>query len=207
MQIEETIKHVFDPYINIPSEEWNLFTKFGDVIVTKKNETLKVASSTEKHLYFILQGSGGVLLWNNNKFVCTDLCYEGELFGDFMSFFLQKPSLLEVVTFESTELFRISKENFNKLIQNAEYGGKFCRFTLEALFVQKQRQQIEMITKTATDRYFELLTKKPDIINRTPQKYIASYLGISTQSLSRIRKKMVVNYSCPDKNYNSIVAA
>lgn len=207
MQIEETIKHVFDPYINIPSEEWNLFTKFGDVIVTKKNETLKVASSTEKYLYFILQGSGGVLLWNNNKFVCTDLCYEGELFGDFMSFFLQKPSLLEVVTFESTELFRISKENFNKLIHNADYGGKFCRFTLESLFVQKQRQQIEMITKTATDRYFELLTKKPDIINRTPQKYIASYLGISTQSLSRIRKQLVVNYSCPDKNYNSIVAA
>ncbi|MCU0384561.1 MAG: Crp/Fnr family transcriptional regulator [Flavihumibacter sp.] len=205
MQIEDIIKRVFEPYINIPFEEWNLFFKLGDVIVTKKNEIIKIAGSTEKYLYFILQGSGGVLLWNNNKFVCTDLCYEGELLGDFMSFFLQKPSLLEVVTLESTELFRISKENFNKLVCDVDYGDKFSRFTLEALFVQKQMQQIEMITKTATDRYFDLLTKKPDMIYRTPQKYIASYLGISTQSLSRIRKQLVVNNSYMEKNYISLL--
>lgn len=194
MQIEEIVKRAFDPYVNVPIEEWKLFTNLGDIVFTKKDETVKITNTTEKYLYLILKGSGGVLLWDNNKFVCTDLCYEGELFGDFMSFFLQKPTLLEVLTFESTELFRISKSNFNSLILHSSYGDKICRFTLESLFVQKQIQQIEMITKTATERYIELLAKKPDIISRTPQKYIASYLGIQTQSLSRIRKQILTNH-------------
>lgn len=188
MQIEEIVKRAFDSYVSVPMEELLSFASLGDIIVTKKDEIIKNTNTTEKYLYLILKGSGGVMLWNNNKLVCTDLCYEGDFFGDFMSFFLQKPTLLEVLTFESTELFRISKSNFNKLFINSDYRDKFCWYMLEALFVQKQIQQIEMITKTATERYIELLTKKPDIISRTPQKYIASFLGIQTQSLSRIRK-------------------
>lgn len=193
MSIEEIVKRAFDPYVNIPVEEWTSFTSLGDIIKTKKDETVKLMNTTEKYLYLILKGSGGVMLWNNNKFVCTDLCYEGDFFGDFMSFFLQKPTLLEVLTFEPTELFRISKPNFNRLVNSSDHGDKIWRLSLEALFVQKQTQQIEMITKTATERYIELLTKKPDVINRTPQKYIASYLGIQTQSLSRIRKIITTN--------------
>lgn len=194
MHIEEIVKRAFDPYVNIPMEEWKSFISLGDTVMTKKDETVKFMNTTEKYLYLILKGSGGVMLWNNNKFVCTDLCYEGEFFGDFMSFFLQKPTFLEVLTFESTELFRISKSNFDKLLHYNEHGSKILQLTLEALVVQKQIQQIEMTTKTATERYIELLTKKPDIISRTPQKYIASYLGIQTQSLSRIRKNVTNNH-------------
>ncbi|MEO1450402.1 MAG: helix-turn-helix domain-containing protein, partial [Bacteroidota bacterium] len=54
----------------------------------------------------------------------------------------------------------------------------------------KQKQQIELLSKTAEERYRELLTKQPELVLRVPQKHIASYLGITTQSLSRIRKKM-----------------
>ena len=107
-----------------------------------------------------------------------------------MSFLIQQPTALEVITFEPTELFRISKPDFDKLTVNTDYGNKICRFASEALFVHKQIQQIDLITKTATERYQELQTKQPNIIQRTPQKYIASYLGITPQSLSRIRKEM-----------------
>lgn len=190
MKIAERIKQAFDPYFDAPIEAWKSFTDLGEVVTTTKGQIIKDTGKTEKYLSFILKGSGGVLLWNNNNFVCIDLCYDQEFFGDYMSFLIQQPTALEVITFEPTELFRISKPDFDKLTVNTDYGNKICRFASEALFVHKQIQQIDLITKTATERYQELQTKQPNIIQRTPQKYIASYLGITPQSLSRIRKEM-----------------
>lgn len=194
MRTEEKIKQAFDPYFNVPVEAWKSFADLGEVIATAKDQAIKHSDTTEKYLSFILKGSGGILLWNNNNFVCIDLCYDGEFFGDYMSFLDQRPTPLEVITFEPSELFRISKSNFDKLSNNTEFGDKICRFASEALFVHKQKQQIDILTKTATERYMELQAKQPGIIQRTSQKYIASYLGVTPQSLSRIRKEQAAKY-------------
>ncbi|MCE4562859.1 Crp/Fnr family transcriptional regulator [Maribellus sp. CM-23] len=194
MRTEEKIKQAFDPYFNVPLEAWKFFTDLGEIISTTKDQVIKDTDTTEKYLSFILKGSGGILLWNNNNFVCIDLCYEAEFFGDYMSFLNQQPTPLEVVTFEPSELFRISNANFHKLSDNTEFGDKICRFASEALFVHKQKQQIDILTKTATERYIELQTRQPKILQRTPQKHIASYLGITPQSLSRIRKEQTTIY-------------
>ncbi len=80
MRTEEKIKQAFDPYFNVPIEAWKSFTDLGEVIATTKDQTIKNTDATEKYLSFILKGSGGILLWNNNNFVCIDLCYEGGIF-------------------------------------------------------------------------------------------------------------------------------
>ena len=72
---------------------------------------------------------------------------------------------------------------------DSDFGDKICRFAAEGLFIHKQKQQIDILTKSAKERYLELLNRQPQIIQRTPQKYIASYLGVTPQSLSRIRKE------------------
>lgn len=184
------IKQIFDTYFEAPIEAWQSFVDFGEVINTQKEEVIKRGGDIETCLYFILKGSGGVMLWNSNNYVCIDLCYEGEFFGDYMSFITQQPTPIETITFESSEVFRISKTNFDKLTQNDAIGEKICRFASEALFVHKQMQQIDIITKTPTQRYQDLIKKQAKVVQRTPQKYIASYLGITPQSLSRIRAKI-----------------
>ena len=192
MILAERIKRIFDPYFSAPLQAWITFTEMGEIIQTKKEQILKENNTTENYLSFILKGSGGILLWNKNNFVCIDICYEGDFFGDYMSFLTAKSSPLEVITFEPSELFRISKNNFEKLGNN-EYGNKICRAAAEGLFIHKQNQQIDILTKTPTERYLELHKKQPCILQRTPQKYIASYLGITAQSLSRIRKEIASN--------------
>ncbi len=194
MKTEEIIKRAFDPYFPVPLEAWKSFTDLGEIIVTTKDQILKNNDTTEKHLSFIVQGSGGIMLWNNSNYVCIDLCYEGDFFGDYMSFLTQQPTPLEVITFEASTLFRISKTNFDKLSSNSEVGDRICRFASEGLFIHKQRQQIDILTKTAAERYNELQTRQPEIIRRTPQKHIASYLGITPQSLSRIRNEYTVKH-------------
>ena len=184
------IKNAFDPYFNVPIEAWNSFVEFGEIISVEKEQIIKKDGHTERYLYFILSGSGGILLWNKNNFVCIDICYENDFFGNYMSFITAQASPLEVMIFEKSELFRISKSNFDKLSNHTDFGNKICRFASEGLFIHKQQQQIDILTKTAKERYIELQEKQPNIIQRTPQKYISSYLAITPQSLSRIRKEI-----------------
>jgi CRP/FNR family transcriptional regulator, anaerobic regulatory protein len=98
-------------------------------------------------------------------------------------------TLLETIALEDCEMLRISKQNFLKL-KETPMGMMIFLNTAEASFVEKQQQQIDLLLKTAEQRYLDLLEKQPLLIQRTPQKHIASYLGITTQSLSRIRKKI-----------------
>lgn len=188
--LSQIIKTAFDPYFEAPIEIWESFAEKGEIIKTKKNEILKKYGEREKYLYFIIEGSGGIVLFHNNNYLCIDLCYEGDFFGDYLSFITNQITDLEVITFESSKLFRISKTNFQEL-SNTEYGRLICQIASDSSFIHKQTQQLELLTKTAEQRYIQMLEKHPMIIQRTPNKFIASYLGITPESFSRIRKKIM----------------
>lgn len=187
--LAQTLKNSFDPYFNAPLEIWKIFAEQGVIIETTKNEIIKKHDSKEKFFYFILKGSGGIMLYHNNNYLCIDLCYEGDFFGDYLSFLTNQKTYLEVICFEPCTLFRISQINFQAL-SKTEYGRIICQTASDSLFIHKQTQQLELLSKTAEQRYIEMLEKQPNIIQRTPQKYIASYLGIIPESLSRIRKNI-----------------
>ena len=191
MTVAEQIKKAFDPYYNAPLSAWNDYTSLGKVIHTEKAEIIKKNNTVEKYSHFILKGCGGIFLWNKNNAVCIDIFFEGEFFSDYMGFLHQKETALELITFEPCELFRISRNNFEHLGYETVSGNKICRYAAENRFSDKQQQQIDILTKTAAERYSELRIKQPDILQRVPQKYIASYLGITPQSLSRIRSTLV----------------
>ena len=190
-KIINQIKEIFDPYYSAPIEVWDTFAKRLKTANFKKNEEIKFPNTTEKKLYIINKGSAGIFLWNENHPICVDLCFENDFFGDYLSLLTQKPTPLYTVCFEETEMFYITYSALMDLYENSKIGAKIGRIAAESLFIHKQAQQIELLTKTAEQRYRQLLDKQPRIIQRVPLKHIASYLGINAESLSRIRKKIV----------------
>lgn len=121
-----------------------------------------------------------------NNFVCLDFAFDNGACCDYMSLLTNEPTELEVVALEKSEMIRIKRENFHQLSRKS-VGQVIMRMTAEASFVEKQQQQIELLTKSAEERYKILQKKFPNIHQRIAQKHIASYLGITPQSLSRIR--------------------
>ena len=107
-----------------------------------------------------------------------------------MSFTTQQPTPIEVRLFEDATIFNISYNNFQQILEVSNYGEKLTRLAVETVFIEKQQQQIDLLTKTAKERYIELLQDKKGI-DRIPLKYLASYLGITPQSLSRIRAEKI----------------
>lgn len=188
--LAEKLKRSFDKYFQAPLPAWEAFASYCEIVKFKKNEIIKVAGSVEKFGYFILEGSGGLFIWKENNYVCLDLMYEEDFFADSMSLYTGCSTPIETMALERSEMLRISSENISKLKQTP-IGQIIFLIAAESDFVNKQQQQIDLLMKTAQERYFDLLNRNPKLIQRTPQKHIASYLGITTQSLSRIRKKMV----------------
>ena len=187
--LAKQLKASFDKFFEAPIEAWQGFASLCEVVHFKKNEIIKPYGKTEDYGYFILSGSGGVFLWKENNYVCLDLVFEDTFFGDYMSLITRDASPLVTIALENATMLRISKENIDRL-KNTDIGKIIFLISAESSFVDKQTQQIDLLMKTAEQRYREMVEKQPDIVLRTPQKHIASYLGITTQSLSRIRKKL-----------------
>ncbi len=188
--VARRIKEIFDPYYEAPMFVWERFASYLTRKRFAKNEEIKPAHSIEKNLYFISEGAAGIFLWKENQPVCIDLHFENEFFGDYASLLTQSVSPLYTMCFEETEMFAISYDNLMSLYKDTEFGVRIGKIAAENLFIHKQAQQIELLTMTAEERYKQLLEKEPRILQRVPLKYVASFLGITPESLSRIRKQL-----------------
>lgn len=187
--LEKRLKASFDIYFDAPLDVWKAFAELCEYVNFRKNEIIKEEGQVEKYGYFILKGSCGVFVFKETNFVCLDLMYEDAFFADYMSLITGQASPLETRALEDCEMLRISKQNIMKL-KETPYGSQLFLISAETSYVDKQQQQIDLLLKTAEQRYLDLIRKQPNLIQRTPQKHISSYLGITTQSLSRIRRKI-----------------
>ena len=187
--IEQRLKQTFDPHFNAPIEAWRYFASLGEIVAYKKNEVIKESNHIERYGYFLIEGSCGLLVWKENNFICLDLFLGNSFFADDISLSTGKPSPIEIIALEKSTVFRISKSNIEQLKQTP-MGSLLFRIGSENDFNEKQKQHLEFLTKTAEERYLVLLHNRPELLQRIHQKHIASYLGITTQSLSRIRKKI-----------------
>lgn len=182
------IKKIFDKYFEAPLELWNAFSDKMILRSFNKNEIIKPADTKEKYIDIIIKGSIGVFMWADNHNKCLDLFYEENFSCDYMSLLENEATGLFTQALEKTEVYSIAKQNIEELYEDNLIGLKIIRAATRSLFIHKQKQQIDLLSKTAEERYQSMLSENPDLILKTPSKHIASYLGITPESLSRIRK-------------------
>jgi len=120
--------------------------------------------------------------------ITTDFYTIGEISIEVSSLFQRIPTNENIIALTNGSAWKIEFETFQELYNKMECFREWGRAWMsEQLFISKQRS-IEMLNKSATERYLILLNDKPQIIKQAPLKHIASYLGITDTSLSRIRK-------------------
>jgi CRP-like cAMP-binding protein len=110
--------------------------------------------------------------------------------GDKTSFYSGTPSRFSVQALEETELFRADKTRWEEALDKIPAFEKWYRIKTRKSYEATQQKIIDTQTESAEEKYLKLLKNSPEIVQRIPQHYIASYLGIKPQSLSRIRKNI-----------------
>lgn len=187
--IAQILKKSFDRYFEAPLKAWEQFVELCEPVNFEKDEVLKETGTAERYFYFILKGSAGIFLWRENNFVCLDFAFDHSFCCDYMSLITGETTPLQLVALEKSEMLRITKADYARLGETP-IGMTLFRISAETSFVEKQQQQIDLLTQTAEERYAQLIKRFPGVENRIAQKHIASYIGITPQSLSRIRGKV-----------------
>jgi CRP-like cAMP-binding protein len=108
--------------------------------------------------------------------------------GDKTSFYSGTPARYSVQALEDSVLFRADKKNWEEALEKIPTFEKWYRVKVRKSYEATQQKLIDSQTQSAEEKYLLLLERAPEIVQRIPQHYIASYLGIKPQSLSRIRK-------------------
>lgn len=115
--------------------------------------------------------------------------FEGGWIADLYSFLTGEPSRLNIEALEECELLMISKEQQEKLLKEVPAYETYTRLLMQNAYVALQRRVEGTLGRTAEEKYARLLEKRPELIARLPQHLIASYLGITRETLSRIRSQ------------------
>jgi CRP/FNR family transcriptional regulator, anaerobic regulatory protein len=116
--------------------------------------------------------------------------FEGQWLGDYESFLSRKPAVNNVEALEDSEVFCLSYDTMQAMYKMGAQYERFGRLIAEYVYLVAMNSYKSLLLKTAEERYLELLETQPHILERLPQHYIASYLGIQAPSLSRIRNKL-----------------
>lgn len=174
-------------------EQESLFNKYPDFWYEKKIASKNIIlkeGEISKRLYFINKGC--IRLWSNNNGneITTQFFFENDLVCSIESFLKNKPSMFYLETIEDCNLLVIKKSNWKIILdENPEYKEMSFHFATERIFNYFDHF-LSYIQDKPEERYLKLLKNKPHILQRVPLQYIATYLGITTVSLSRIRGRI-----------------
>lgn len=178
--------------VALTAEEEFLFLSKTTTHKYKAKTVLLNASEVCKTSYFV--NSGAVRSFNINdnivEHVLSFAC-SGWWISDMYSLLSQKPGNLFIQVIEDAEIVLLSKENQEVLFQEIPKLERFFRILTENSLVAHQERLIDNLSLTAEERFQKFCRKYPDLIQKVPQKQIASYLGVTPEFFSKMKSKLL----------------
>ena len=159
-------------------------------IVLAKNDFLVTHGKRCRHLYFLQQGALRGYYTLDGKEITHWFGFENDFVTSFHSFITGQPAVESIQLLQGSILWSISREDLNVLLDRFSEIERLVRIVYENYYIRLEERFINSQFKSAGERYQNLLEQSPHIIERVPLGYIASYLGISQETLSRIRGRI-----------------
>ncbi|MCC9016716.1 MULTISPECIES: Crp/Fnr family transcriptional regulator [Flavobacterium] len=186
----QSIRDNFERMARLSDAEWNTFSsKLIREEFPKKTPILK-AGTIENYLSFVEKGLVRYYIPGEDHDRTFTFVFDGEFTSGYDSFITRLPVTYTIETLAETVLWRISYEDLQDIYAETKIGNVIGRFASEGLFLKKTKRELSLLNESAEQRYLNLFTEQPQLIQRIPQKYLASYIGITPQALSRIRKRI-----------------
>jgi CRP-like cAMP-binding protein len=169
-----------------PDLHEHLLDKLKLVILPKKGFLLKEGRIC-KNIYFINKGLARCFYIKEDKEVSSWFMKEGDLIISVESYFKQQPSYENIQAIEECELFSLSYEELHVIYHKFPEFNFIARVLTEKYYTLSEQRLFSLRMQRASERYAHLMNHFPEIIQRVPSTFIASYLGITLETLSRIK--------------------
>ncbi len=186
----ERLKAYLDTVSFVDEKDWEfLCSRLEPFSFDKKEITLKMGA-VENYLNFLTSGVIRSYLPKDENDVTFGFSFEDNLASGYDSFITQSPSTFQMETLVPVMGWRISHAGLAEVYEQTKVGCTLGRLIAETLIVKSIKREISLLNTTAEERYQSLFVERPELIKEIPLKYLASYIGVTPQALSRIRKRI-----------------
>ncbi|MEP7373949.1 MAG: Crp/Fnr family transcriptional regulator [Chitinophagaceae bacterium] len=186
--MQQLLNHIKNYSLLSDEAQYALYDCFEQVVLSK-NEYLLTEGKICRHLYFLEQGALRGFYNLDGKEITHWFGFEKDFVTSFHSFITQEPAVENIQLLEGSILWSISKDTLSALFNRYHEIERLVRIAYEKYYIRLEERFVNAQFKNATERYQGLLQQTPHIIERVPLGHIASYLGISQETLSRIRSR------------------
>ena len=188
MNIEDcTVLEIFKN-VSFTEHELSIIKNKFEKITLEKGDVLLDSKNTCTNQYFVQSGCLRSFFVNSDgKDFTTQFAIKDWWISDYISFFKNEKTVMSIECIQDAVVYRISKEDFEFLCLNVPKIETFIRNKLQNSFANFQKRILEYLSLSAKDRYYNFIKSYPEINSCIKNYHVASYLGITTESLSRIR--------------------
>lgn len=178
-------------HINLNDEEQKFFCSLIKEKNLRKRQYLLQRGDVSRHETFVKKGCLRTYYIDKkgNEHI-IQFALEGWWTSDLISFYTGKPATLTIDALEDSELHQLDKVGLDLLYERVPKFERFFRIQFLNALIALSNRMLSLFAGNSEERYLELRERYPDFEKRIPQKYIASFLGLTPESLSRLRKKL-----------------
>lgn len=187
MDIDQIIENISINYLPLTNECKNELLIVSKKLTLNKNTIIVREGQLANKVYFVGKGSARTYYLKDGKDITDWFAFENDFICSVNSFFLNVPSQLFIEVLEPSILLELSRENVNLLSSRYNDFDRLSKMIVTKTMLHLQQRIVSIQFETAQQKYENLLKIKQDITQRVNLTHIASYLGITLETLSRIR--------------------
>ena len=186
----ENVRQILDKIHPNSDKDWDYFkSKFIKKHISKKTIILS-KGQIESSLYFIEKGVLRAWIEKGFNDLTFDFCFENSFYSAYSSFITQTPCEYNIESISDITIWEVSYRNLQDIYKDTINGQLIGRSVAESLYISKTKRELSLLFRSPEQRYKELFIEHPRLIKEIPLKYIASFIGVTPQALSRIRKRI-----------------
>ena len=184
--------HLITTKVSLTDADMALCKEYFEAVLYPKNRIIEEEGKIPRYLYFVVAGFVRLFHYNENgDEITTHINCPPGFITSYSSFVQQTKSAENVECITECELLRITKKDLDILTQKSAALKDFSIGVFQQSIAYNENRSKELATLTAEQRYKKLIENYPEILHNVPVQYIASFLGMKPESLSRIRRQMI----------------
>jgi len=187
------IEKYIEGYFGIGGKDLSPIGKLFKEHQLRKNDFLLKINQYSTELSFVKKGYLRMYASNESgeKEITQWVSMQGMFVTDLSSFIFKTPSRWNIQALSDCELYTITKENYDKIGQVVTNWAELDKLFIAKCFITLENRVFNQLSMTAEEKYKNLFSMNPEIFNQVPLQYIASMLGMTPETLSRIRRKLI----------------
>ena len=181
------VHQYFNRFMPLTEADFKLLVPYAEMREFKKKQLVVQLGEVDKYFNIIMKGLARKYILLGREEVTLQISGEGHIIHSEISFNTQTPSETLVETIEPTVFFSMSYENLQQIFERYPKMERLGRMIVTYMYIKKDHRDFHQLKSTTRERFMAYVEKHADMLQRVPQKYIASYLNIKPETFSRLK--------------------